>query len=65
MKDTIKKYHRKYEILDSKEQVEYDSKTNKFLVSPERINNSIFKIILEQGSVEQICKAIKERCNCI
>jgi hypothetical protein len=34
---------------------------NSFLVSEERVNNSLFKEILKNGSVTQIEKAIRER----
>jgi len=34
---------------------------NSFLVSEERVNNSLFKEMLKNGSVTQIEKAIRER----
>jgi hypothetical protein len=34
---------------------------NSFIVSEERVNNSIFREILKNGSVSQIEKAIRER----
>ncbi len=33
----------------------------KYLVSDERISNSLLKIIVKDGSVEQLIKIIKER----
>jgi hypothetical protein len=34
---------------------------NSFIVSEERVNNSLFKEILKNGSISQIEKAIRER----
>ncbi len=34
---------------------------NRFIVSEKRVNNSLFKEILKNGSISQIEKAIRER----